>query len=54
MASEVDQIPHVTDEPIINENKSDSEMESNVPVISSSSNVAAVKMAEKTTLEMVN
>jgi PDZ domain-containing secreted protein len=54
MAGETDQIPRVTDEPIANEGKSDSEMKSDVSVASSSSNVAAVKMAKKTTPEMVD
>jgi hypothetical protein len=54
MAGETDQIPRVTDEPIANEGKSDSEMKSDVSVAYSSSNVAAVKMAKKTTPEMVD
>jgi hypothetical protein len=54
MAGEADQNPCVADKPVVNENKSDSEMESGVPVASSSSNVAVVKMAEKTILEMVD
>jgi hypothetical protein len=54
MAGETDQIPRVTDEPIANEGKSDSEMKSDVSVASSSSNVAVVKMAKKTTPEMVD
>jgi hypothetical protein len=54
MAGETDQIPRVTDEPIANEGKSDSEMKSDVSVASSSSNIAAVKMAKKTTPEMVD
>jgi hypothetical protein len=54
MAGEADQILHITDEPIVNENKSDSEMESDILVASSSSNVAAAKMPEKTTPEMIN
>jgi hypothetical protein len=53
MASEADQIPRVTDKPIINDGKSDSEMESDVRT-TSSSNVAAAKMADKTTPEMVD
>jgi hypothetical protein len=54
MAGEADQNPCVADKPVVNENKSDSEMESGVPGASSSSNVAVVKMAEKTILEMVD
>jgi hypothetical protein len=54
MAGEADQIPHVADEPIVNENKSHSEIESDVPVTFSSSNIAGMKMAEKTTPEMVD
>jgi hypothetical protein len=54
MAGEADQIPHVVDEPVINENKSDSEMESDVLVASSSSTVAATNMVEKTIVEMVD
>jgi hypothetical protein len=53
MASEADQIPRVTDKPIINDGKSDSEMESDVRT-TSSSNVAAAKMVDKTTPEMVD
>jgi hypothetical protein len=51
---EAHQIPHVADESIVNENKSEFETESDVPMASSSSNVATVKMAEKTTPEMVD
>jgi hypothetical protein len=54
MAGEADQIPHVVDEPIVNENKSHSEIESDVLVTFSSSNIAGMKMAEKTTPEMVD
>jgi hypothetical protein len=54
MAGEADQNPCVANEAIINENKSDSETESGVPVTSSSSNIAVVKMAEKTIPEMVD
>jgi hypothetical protein len=53
VAGEADQILHVTDEPITNESKSDSETESDVPT-TSSFNVAVAKMAEKTTPEMVD
>jgi hypothetical protein len=54
MASEADQTPHVVYEPIVNENKSDSETESNVSATSSSSNVAATKMAKKAIPDMVD
>jgi hypothetical protein len=49
MAGEVDKSPHIVDE-----SKSDSEMESNILVVSSSSNVAAMKIAKETTPEMVD
>jgi hypothetical protein len=48
MASEADQTPHVVVEPVVDENKSDSETESNVLAASSFSNVATTKMVEKT------
>jgi hypothetical protein len=51
-AAETDRSLHVADEPIIDKNKSASGAESNVPVASSSSNAAAVKMADETTPEM--
>jgi hypothetical protein len=54
MAGEADQIPRVTDKPIIYDRQSDSEMESNVAATSSSSNVATMKMVEKTIPEMVD
>jgi hypothetical protein len=54
MAGEADQTPRIINEPIINKNKSVSEMESNVLMISSSSNVAAMKIAKKATPEMVD
>jgi hypothetical protein len=54
MAGEADRILRVVDEPIINDDKSDFKMESDVPMTSSSSNVAAAKMAEKTTLKIVD
>jgi hypothetical protein len=54
MAGETDQILCVADEPIDNESKSDFETESNVPVTSSSSNMAVAKMADMTTPEMVD
>jgi hypothetical protein len=52
MASEADQVLHAADEPVIDENKSTSGVESDNSMTSSSSNVAAVKMANKTTPEM--
>jgi hypothetical protein len=54
MAGETDQILCIADEPIVNESKSDFETESNVPVTSSSSNMAVAKMADMTTPEMVD
>jgi hypothetical protein len=54
MASEADQILHVTDVPIINDSKSESETESDVLAAPSSSNVAAAKMVDKTTPKMVD
>jgi hypothetical protein len=54
MASEADQILCVTDEPVVNDSKGDFEMESNIPVTSSSSNVAPAKMADKTTPKMAD
>jgi hypothetical protein len=54
MAGEADQAHHIVDEPVVDENKSDFEMKSNVPVTSSSSNVATTKIVNKTTPEMVD
>jgi hypothetical protein len=54
MAGEIDQILRVTDEPISNESKSDSRIESDVLTMSSSFNMVAAKMANKTTPEMVD
>jgi hypothetical protein len=54
MTDETDQILHVSDEPIVNKSKSDSRMESDVPAASSSSNMIAAKMADKTMPEMVD
>jgi hypothetical protein len=54
MAGETDQILCVIDEPIVNESKSDYGMESDVLAASSSSNMAAAKMTDKTTPEMVD
>jgi hypothetical protein len=48
MASEADQTPRIVVEPVVDENKSDSETESNVLAASSFSNVATTKMVEKT------
>jgi hypothetical protein len=53
IADEADQILRIVDELIIDESKSDCEMGSDVPV-ASSSNVAAAKMADKTTPEMID
>jgi hypothetical protein len=52
MAGETDQILQVPDEPVVDETKSAFGAESDVPVASSSSNVAVVKMANKTTPSM--
>jgi hypothetical protein len=52
MASEADQTFNVLGEPIIDENKSASGVESDVPTVSSSSNAAAAKMVNKTTPSM--
>jgi hypothetical protein len=52
IASEAYQTLRAADEPIINENKSDSRMKSDVLVTSSSSNMAAIKIAEKTIPDM--
>jgi hypothetical protein len=54
MAGEADQTPRIVNEHVIDENKSGSEMESNVPMVSPSSHIAATKIAKKTTLEMVD
>jgi hypothetical protein len=54
MASETDQIHRAAIEPIINNSKSDSGIESDIPAASSSSNMATAKMADKTTPEIVN
>jgi hypothetical protein len=54
MAGEADQILHVADEPVVNESKSDSGTESDILTTSSSSNMAAAKMAVKTTPELVD
>jgi hypothetical protein len=54
MASETDQILLVIDEPIVNESKSHFGMESDVLTTSSSFNMVAAKMADKTTHEMVD
>jgi hypothetical protein len=49
MAGEADQIPHATNEPVVNESKSEAGVESDSPTASTSSNVAAVKIADKIT-----
>jgi hypothetical protein len=54
MAGEADQILRVANELIVNNSKSDSETESDVPAASSSSNVPARKMSDKTTPEIVD
>jgi hypothetical protein len=54
MAGETDQIFHAVDKPIVNESKSDSGTESDVPAASSSSNMAVAKMVDKTTPKMVD
>jgi hypothetical protein len=54
MAVEADQIPCVINEPITDENKSDSRTESNIPAGSSSSNIDVTKMVEKIISEMVD
>jgi hypothetical protein len=52
MVGEANQVLRATDEPVVDKNKSASEVESDDPVASSSSNDTIVKMANKTTLEM--
>jgi hypothetical protein len=52
MVGEANQVLRATDEPVVDKNKSASEVESDDPVTSSSSNDTIVKMANKTTLEM--
>jgi hypothetical protein len=52
MAGEADQILHATDEPVVNESKSDSRVESYSPAMSTSSNATAVKIADKTIPDM--
>jgi hypothetical protein len=47
MAGETDQTLHTVDKSIANEGKSDSGMDGDCLVVSSSSNVAAVKIADK-------
>jgi hypothetical protein len=54
MAVEADQTPRVINEPITDENKSDSRTESNIPAGSSSSNIDVAKMVEKIISEMVD
>jgi hypothetical protein len=52
MASEADQILHTADEPIGDESKSDSGMESDSPAVFTSSNATVVKIADKTIPDM--
>jgi hypothetical protein len=54
MAGEADQTLRIVNEPVVDEKKSDFEMESNVSVASSSSNVASMKIVKKTTPEMID
>jgi hypothetical protein len=54
MAGEANQISRVANKPIVNESRSDSGTKSDVPVASYSCNMAATKMAYKTTPEMVD
>jgi hypothetical protein len=54
MAGEADQTPRIINDPVIDENKSDSEIERNILMASSSSNIAATKIAEKTIPEMID
>jgi hypothetical protein len=54
MDGEADPSPRVADELVVKKNKSDSETESDIPMTSSSSNVATTKMTEKTTPGMVD
>jgi hypothetical protein len=49
MASETDQIPNVVDGAVVDEGKTHSGGESDVPVTSSSSNKTVAKMVNKTT-----
>jgi hypothetical protein len=48
MAGEADQNPPIITEPVADDNKSDSGTESDSPTMSTSSNVAAIKIADKT------
>jgi hypothetical protein len=50
----VDGAPRIIDDPVIDENKSDSETERNVLMASSSSNISTTKIAEKTIPEMID
>jgi hypothetical protein len=52
MADEADQTLHATGEPAVDENKSASGSESDVPMTSSSSNAVVVKMVNKSTPSM--
>jgi hypothetical protein len=48
IVGEADKILHATDEPIVNESKSDSGTESDSPAASTSSNAATAKITDKT------
>jgi hypothetical protein len=52
MASEANQILRVADEPVVDESKSNSGMESGSPAASTSSNTSAAKIADKTIPDM--
>jgi hypothetical protein len=52
MAGEADQILRAADEPVVDERKSDYGTESDSPAVSTSSNVAAANIADKTILDM--
>jgi hypothetical protein len=54
MASEADQTPHAADKPTADEGKSNSGMESNAPVTSSSATLDAIKIADKTIHDMAD
>jgi hypothetical protein len=52
MADEADHVPSIIIKPTVDDNKSDSRMESDSPMASSSPNAAAAKMADDTVLSM--
>jgi hypothetical protein len=54
VAGEADWTLYTDDEPIIDENKSNSGIENDAPMATSSSNMAAIKIAEKTILDMAD